>query len=570
MKNEKKINVPTVEDDIGVAEMAALGAAVLNPVKILGLMADWGVKPEWFDDTMAQDLFKLLFGMFSAGEPIDILIAEERMRMVRGNKGALAVENAVEAVTTAEYGEYYLGIVRDKWFNRSARTSALDMCDALNKGETNRKVIVAETLNSLASLLEFSGREKEKTPVQIRDAVVKKWEDAADGKISALGAPWPIAEIGVLTCGMVPGLHIVAARPSVGKTVAEGCTRRRLLRDGYRVISVCLDMSPEEAFARDICAIAGESMGKMKQGHMTASDRTKIRMTVAAMKTWSTREHIITSRNSKEIIAKMRAVVSKYGAEKLVVTVDYIQLIDNDSEERIILNDNSRVARVSSRFKGFALSLGVPTVVLAQLNRGTEKEDRIPQLSDLRDSGAIEQDASSVSFLYPCAKVCKNWMEPKGLSDFKQLEVRPIIWDLLKNQNGPTGRAGIRHYGKYFKFEPADLFGIGDSGPMDSDFGCDFKHPRPPWENDPDCNRYVICRHPKGAVEMFEKPWFDLINSAAPKAERYEAISESIGVDKSVAEMEAVRAEMKSERDRAERAEREASAPKVAQQEKWL
>jgi len=530
------------------AEMAALGAAVFDPPRVLGMMADWGVKESWFADEVARDFFKVLFGAFTAGETIDELIAVEKMRIMRGHEGAAAVEAAMEAAVVPSHAAHYLGLVRDMWFNRSAKANAMDMCEALSKGEIERKLVVAEAVNGLTSLLEFAGREKEKTPEQVREAVIRKWEDAADGKCSAMGAPWPMLEANLLTMGMVPGLHIVAARPSVGKTVFEGYTARNLLRQGWRVARVCLDMAPEELLGRDIVNVSGVSLAKLKTGQITPSERGKVRAVQRAMRTWADREHLITARTSKEIVAKLRAIVAKHGAEKMVVTLDYIQLVDMDAEDRIVLNDNSRVARASSRFKAFSLATGVPMVVLSQLSRGTEKEDRIPQLSDLRDSGSIEQDASTVAFLYPCQKVAKNWMASRGLSDFKQLEIRPIVWDLLKGQNSATGRAGLRQYGKYFKFEPADLFDANMSNPMDSDFGYDFGTPRAPFGDAPDLNRYVIARHPKGAIWMFEKEWFDLIYATSPEDDRYEPVGSGVGAVRSLMEMQRIRDEVKAKR----------------------
>lgn len=530
-------------------EMGVLGAAVMAPVKVFTLMSEWDVAAEWFESEMGQTIFKVLHKMFMDGEPIDVVTAEERVRLVAGTAGAVALVKALDFVPSGSYGAFYLDLVRDAWFTRVCRSTAIDLSSSLAAGDVDRKLLVSEAINKLVNLMEFSAKGRDKTPYELRQEVLQGWIDAEAGIKSAMGLPFPFSGANALTCGIPDGVTVIAARPSVGKTVMEGCISRPLLIAGYRVARVCLDMTVLPFVSRDLCAMGGESLNKMRAGFMKGGARSKMEASLAAMKPW--REELVTERTSAGIIAKLRALIANGGLD--LVTIDYIQLVDTVGEEKYMMNDNVRISRAMARFKDFNARTGVPVIVLSQLSRGVEKDDRIPQLSDLRDSGSIEQDATVVAFLYPEPTVTKKWCERAGVDTFKELAVRPIVFDFLKQQNGSVGKIACRQIGEYFKFEECGAWDPHLSDPDDCHGGYDFNSVKQPVTREDSQNVYVICQHPLGSVTMFEKVWFDKVNAAVDEGERYVDVGRAVGVFDAVAKMAAVRDRLKAEQEAATR-----------------
>lgn len=539
MSEEKKKTVGGMTE----LEMGVLGAAVLEPVRVMSLVSDWGASEDWFESKTAQTIFKVMMKMFVDGEPVDLLTVSERVRLVAGSIGVAAVEAAMDFVPSAAYGEYYMDMLRDAWFTRVCRGVGIDMSSRLTKGDVDRRLVVDEAINTLVGLVAFSTKGKERSSQDLRREVFQEWKDAAAGIKDAMGLPFPFAGVNALTCGIPEGLTVIAARPSVGKTVMEGEISRHLMMRGYRVARVCLDMNDKPFVSRDISALAGESLNKMRAGFMFPGAVAKIEGSLLAMDEW--KEELVRERTSAGIISKLRALLANGGLD--LVTIDYIQLVDTVGEEKYAVNDNVRIARAMARFKDFNRTTGVPVIILSQLSRGMEKEDRMPQLSDLRDSGSIEQDATMVAFLYPEPKVTKAWCESAGVDTFKQLSTRPIMFDVQKQQNGAVGKIAMRQFGEYFKFEECGPQDPNLSNLTDCHSGYDFMFPREPVGRDDEQNVYSVCKHAGGSVAMFMQPWFEKINAAVPEGGRYVHVERAVGVLNAVATMSRVRDQMKRE-----------------------
>ena len=524
--NKPRKQTATAYDSLTDLEKGVIGAAILEPVKVLSLVSDWGATAEWFESDTGKTIFSVLLKMFVDGDPIDIITVTERVRLVAGSTAAHAIDEAIEKVPSASYGEYYLDLVRDAWFTRVCRSTAEHMSASLNDGSVNRKLVVSEAINNLVGLVEHSTKGKQKTPHELRTEVLQKWEDAEKGIASAFGLPFPFAGVNALTCGIPEGVTVIAARPSVGKTVMEGCISRKLLIGGYRVARVCLDMTIMPFVSRDLCALGIESMNKMRAGFMKTAAREKMKASLEAMKPW--REEIIIERTSAGIISKLRALLANGGLD--LVTIDYIQLVDTVGEEKYSVNDNVRISRAMARFKDFNATTGVPVIILSQLSRGVEKDDRIPQLSDLRDSGSLEQDATLVAFLYPDPEVSKEWCRAAGVETFKQLPIRPIMFDVQKQQNGALGKVATRQFGENFIFEECGPIDSMYSFKLNCSFGYDFKSVRQPTDSADAQNVYSVCKSSTGRTVFFDKHWIDKINAVEDPSMRYAELKTVIGM----------------------------------------
>jgi replicative DNA helicase len=524
------------EDDrkLAEAEIGVIGSALIEPDLVIGVLARWGVKPEWFSSVVGRTIAEAMMPMHADGEPVDLLTLGAKLRRCGHLEIADSLEGIYDKVPTAKHVGHYLAMLRDGWMSRAAREASFSMSKMLADPSRVPKDAVATMVGTLTALMEAGCTGQSRSPYEVRKDALDLWTDAANGKRSALGLPWPMYRMNDLTCGMYPGINVLAARPSVGKTMMEGVIARHLMMNGKRVARACLDMAEEPFLTRDLCALSGESLNKMRSGHMTGSDRTKLELTLLAMKGW--KEHLLPERTSEGIVARARAIHAQHGLDLL--TVDYAQLLDVTVAGRD--NDNVRISKAVARLKEFSVSLGVPVLLLSQLSREVEKEGRLPQLSDLRDSGSIEQEATSVVFLFAEPVVSKKWLEKQGLKEFKELSIRPVVWGLLKNQNGMTGTVGLRQLAKYFQIESAMKT---EEYSEDWAHGYDFSRAEQATMDQPDCNQYVISRHARGAVEAFALPWFERVNAAAAAngLEGYAEVRRASGVEHAMSVLQTVR-----------------------------
>jgi len=533
--------------DLDTAEAAVVGAALLSPDSTLATMARWGVRPEWFRMPSGRLFCEALFALRDEGSPIDLVTATDWCER-RGHPEAAAVlEKLVDATPTAGHGPFYVGMMAERWTERAIRDACAETVRVLDRGDTQTATVLSQHVDRMVRLVEAGRAGSEPTAFETMTQVIDAWAKARDEGRS-LGIPWPFREMNDLSGGIFPGLNIVAARPSVGKSMMEGLVSRTFLMAGLKVARVCLDMTRQKIISRDLCAAAGESVSKMDSGYMTRSDEAKLRLVAEACRGW--RETVIEDRTAEGVVARARGLWANGGLD--ILTVDYAQLLSVDDTGRRYENDNQRIGRAVSILKLFSNSTGVPVLLLSQLGRDTEKEGRRPQLSDLRDSGSLEQEAATVSFLYMEPRVGKAWCDAQGATDWKELAIRPVVWDLLKNQQGRTGRVYLRQSGSYMRFEPARRidFKAGEraSSPDNLVGGWDLGQPADP---DPKtrAGEYVVCRHPKGAVEALEAPWFERVNEAAARLgqEGYRELRRAVGVAAAMAALERERAAVREE-----------------------
>jgi len=244
-----------------------------------------------------------------------------------------------------------------------------------------------------------------------------------------------------MMCGIEEGVTIIAGRPSQGKSTLEDEISTGLALSGVPVARVQLDMNRRKSLARATCRIAGVSLPKLKHGFARQNQLAAVREAVQTVRS------LPMYLNDKDY--SLRGICSWARAMKLkhdikMLTVDHVGLVQVDGSFRG--NDNSRISLVSSTLKALGAELGVAVVLLSQLSRGMEKESRRPQLSDLRDSGTLEQDAAKVIFVY-------REYRPKLLAELETDSRRPVWVELLKNQDGETGLLPFWLWKKYFRFE---------------------------------------------------------------------------------------------------------------------
>ena len=270
-----------------------------------------------------------------------------------------------------------------------------------------------------------------------------------------LEVPWTL--LNEMICGLELGVTLLAGRPSAGKTTMEDCISTHLASLGIPVGRVTLDGSREELMARALSRKAGVSMYKLKGGFVKEGSDQDLQVDESAEILGAYPMYITeTARDIKDIISQARYWVAKHDIKLL--TLDYIQQVNASEMGRSQWDTTGKVTHCSSAMKALSLELKIPVLVLCQLSRSVEKEGRTPQLSDLRDSGGLEQDAHKVIFLYPDVSTMKEMEERDEKRSWKKR--KPVWVDVMKQKDGETGRLPYILRGPYYEFEEGPA-GVG-------------------------------------------------------------------------------------------------------------
>lgn len=431
------------------AERGALGSCLLEPLRLMPVaQARFGITEDYFYVPAHKAIWEALVEMERDQAPIDILTVSDRLRSngkLERIGGETALDQLVNDTPTAAHGEYYLDIVRKKFELRS-------VIDACREGEQDARDEAVSATVVIASMQErFAKIGKGPVDEEKNDAVMagilQSWRDASDGKKPAIGIETPWEQVTRTMCGLDEGVIIVAGRPSAGKTTLEDAIAHHAAQMGIGVARATLDSTRKQLLARSICRSAGISMPKMKFGFGTKAQHASALAAaadIAEMPIWF---------NDRDTDIAQICAWARYMKRKNnigLLTVDYIQLVGAACMGRQEWDAVARVTYVSRTLKALGYELKIPVLVLSQLSRLMEQENREPKLSDLRDSGAIEQDANKVVFVYVDQKKRKEMeSDRRGATKHK----RPVWVNVMKHKDGETGAIPMWLYPPYFRFD---------------------------------------------------------------------------------------------------------------------
>jgi len=434
------------------AEVGALGAMILDAVRLVPVARTKMMLPveAWFipkHKLIATAIYELA----NEGlDRVDLLTVTEklsalgRLDMVGGSIG---VETIVDRTPTSAHGEYYLDIVRQKWLLRGVISACHDTLSDAYQAERGDELLKSAP-NRFVNLA--SGIEEEVSNLQLMEASERQWRDAHEKKTPAIGIDTPWDVITSLMCGFEEGVTVLAGRPSAGKTTVEDMIAVHVAQKGIPVGRISLDQTRRALLQRAMCREAGVSLPKLKFGFAGESGLGK----VADAKEHLNKLPLYIAENVTQIAqiaTTARMWKAKYGIGML--TLDYLQQVQANELGREQHHDVTRVTYVSGALKRLSHELSIPLLLLCQLNREVEKENRAPKLSDLRDSGAIEQDAEKVVFVFRDMKKVKE-MEERSPGATKHK--RPIWISLMKHKDGETGDIPFWMYPAYFRMAPAE------------------------------------------------------------------------------------------------------------------
>jgi replicative DNA helicase len=306
-------------------------------------------------------------------------------------------------------------------------------------------VIMDEAERDVLGVMRSSGLEQEHDSRALVTQVLDTIEGAFNRQGAVVGLSTGFHGLDKMTGGLHPGeMFVLAARPSQGKTsLAMNVAEHVALGQGKSVGVFSLEMTAKSLMQRMVCSRAGLDLARVRDGRLNEADFPKLATVAGAIGASSLHIDDASGLTILQLRAKARRWHQRFGLALLVV--DYLQLIRSprhgDRRER-------EVADVSQGLKALSKELGVPVLVLSQLNRGVERErDGKPKLSDLRESGAIEQDADAVALLS---------VDTASLDECGPYDGIPMTLNLAKQRNGPTGTVKLVFHRGHTRFEDAE------------------------------------------------------------------------------------------------------------------
>ena len=390
-------NIPQSKE----AEKAVLGSAFLSKTALQKICDE--LSPEHFYSEANAKIFETLQELNDEDKPIDITIvtnklSEKKILSQVGNVEYLS--EIIDSVPSASNVEYYINIVKEKMIGRKIIETATDIA---NDAYASEDSIYDVLENAEMKMLRIGNMRKTSEFQRIQDVAYRAQENLeklAEQGSEITGRATGFSEFDKLTAGLQPSQFIIiAARPAMGKTAfALNLATYAATHSNKSVAIFNLEMSAEQLANRILQSLGQIDGGKMRTGRLEHNDWKRLNEAISQLSDTNLFLDDTPGITIGEIRSKCRRLANSDKGLGLVV-IDYLQLITGPSKSAG--NRQQEVSDISRNLKTMALELGIPVIALAQLSRAVEqREDKRPIMSDLRESGSIEQDADIVSFLY--------------------------------------------------------------------------------------------------------------------------------------------------------------------------
>ncbi|SDD86130.1 replicative DNA helicase [Paenibacillus sp. UNCCL117] len=426
------------------AEQAVLGAILLDGDALVTAMER--ITDEDFYRGAHKHIFEAMIEIAEANEPVDLITLTARLQdkqQLEEVGGISYLSQLANAVPTAANVDYYAQIVEEKSMLRRLIRAATQIVSNGYAGEDEVGTLLSD---AEARIMEISQARSGSGFIAIRDVLMEVFEKVEmlfNQKGSTTGIKSGFSDLDKMTSGFQRSdLIIVAARPSVGKTAfALNIAQNIGVREKETVAIFSLEMGAAQLVQRMICAEANVDAGRMRTGFLEPDDWEKLTMAIGSL----SEANIYIDDSPSVTVADIRAKCRRLKKEKGLgmILIDYLQLIHGRGKGD---NRQQEVSEISRTLKQIARELDVPVIALSQLSRGVEqRQDKRPMMSDLRESGSIEQDADIVAFLYR--------------DDYydKESEKKNIIEIIIaKQRNGPVGTVELAFLKNFNKFVGLD------------------------------------------------------------------------------------------------------------------
>ena len=427
------------------AEKAALGAALIDKdalAEIIEIVKD----PENFYKTAHKLIFKEMVKLFEKGEAVDLVTVSNALKndgAFEDAGGAEYLTGILDLVPTASNASYYAGIVRDKATLRNLIITGMNIVSYGYKEDESLDDLIDKSEQEIFALSQKKIKNDFESLKSVMASTFEKLEELYKRQAHVTGVPSGFPDLDYLTAGFQNGnLIIVAARPSMGKTaLCLNMAQNMAIRERIPVGIFSLEMPKEELAQRFLCSQARIDGKRLKTGHLQETDWSRLTTAINALSDAPIYIDDSSNLSVMEIRSKARRMKSKHNIG--IIIIDYLQLMKGNP---IFKGDvNKEVSDISRQLKALSKELNIPVIALAQLNRAVEsRTDKRPMLSDLRDSGGIEQDADLVCFIYRDSYYIKK----------EDNKVSEII--IAKHRNGPVATVNLVFLNQYATFVSMD------------------------------------------------------------------------------------------------------------------
>ncbi len=425
------------------AEMATLGAMLLNERAIPEILEI--TDSAFFYKKEHKIIFEAIVGLYDSRNKVDILTVSEQLRkkgVLEESGGTTYLTNLADFVPSSANGTHYARIVKEKGILRALIENASEIISSGYRAQ--------EDVNSLLDkaerlIFEISDRKVEGGYVHIKDIIkdgIELIESLYHRKSHVTGIPTGFKDIDLKTAGFQKGdLIIVAGRPSMGKSAfVTSISGYAAIEKNIPVAIFSLEMSKEQLMQRFLCAEAKVEVNRVRTGFLSPSEWPSLTSAAGTLSEAPIYIDDTPAMNIFEIRAKARRLKAHHDIQ--LILVDYLQLIQGSGRTE---SRQQEISKISQGLKALAKELKVPLIAVSQLSRAVEsREGHRPKLSDLRESGAIEQDADLVALLFR-----QEYYSP---SEENQGIAEVII---AKQRNGPVGSVNLAFLKEYMRF--ADL-----------------------------------------------------------------------------------------------------------------
>lgn len=432
------------------AEQGVLGCCLADPKECLGPAIERLRRLQAFYDLRHQKVFELLMRMFDQNEAIDLITVQQRLKDAADLEmigGIAYLSSLLDAIPSAANLESYLEIVRNKYLLRLAIQACTSGVARACECEGDPAPVLDGIERDLLGLNQERVSARETGIKEIIHRTIDQIEDYTRGHAQLRGLTTGFDYLDKMTCGMAPGQLIVyAARPGMGKTsFGMNLAEHVAVKLNLPVAVFSLEMTSEELGARLMFQHAQADFQRFRTGYLLNEDVPKLSASAVAIAKSPMWVDDSGDMNVMELRAKARRLKNQHDIR--LVLIDYLQLIRGNNR---YTNREAEVADISRALKALAKELNIPVLVLAQLNRELEKErNRLPRLSDLRESGSIEQDADMVGMFYE-PRLDDDEAEN---SDWSQ-HSRRVNLLIAKQRNGPTGNVELLFHKASMRFHP--------------------------------------------------------------------------------------------------------------------
>ncbi|WP_018968731.1 replicative DNA helicase [Rubritalea marina] len=430
-------------------EKSLLSSMLQDPAEYVMKAEEMGLTPEHLYHPSHQTLYRVIKEISDGSGAIELVSLTQKLMdqgVLENIGGAAALTEIYTYAPTAAHFEHHLGIVKDKYILRNVISSCTEAITRSFEDQEEVASLLDEVEQKIFAIRE--GADIEQAPTVKED--IKKVLDNFEQFLADGGAPMGIKsgynQLDTMCNGLKSGeMFVIAARPSMGKTSFVMNIIEHICLDAKMPsMFFSCEMTSEQIVQRLLFARARYAITNLRNGFKpTKSDLLRIK---------NAAEEIATSKlfiddTAGISISELRAKARRKKKEEdiQVIAIDYLQLMKSTSKQA----QNSRereIAEISAGLKALAKELGIPIIVLAQLNRGPENRGGTPKMSDLRESGSIEQDADMIGLLYRTAYYAEDQEQRDADDGIAEL-------NLAKNRNGPTGSIPLTFIKELMRFE---------------------------------------------------------------------------------------------------------------------